>query len=126
MKVILFLSILDGTRPGWIGSGELWAKTVDTGRAPAAGDEVALWNTDEGPDVLWGVRRDYMDAEGAWYAELTRVVIDPNDEARDFISRDLDGYRPWHRESDDDSGVRLHLESRLRDSGWRPYRSLTT
>lgn len=129
MLVTFWLSIVESeTWDAWEGlSGELWVRRIRTGFLPTVGkDQVVLWGTEEegaqgGP--LWDVKRRFMDAEGGWHVELTRIVVDPPARVSDAIMRRV--AQPGHPRIYEHrcwwAKVSGHPAGPLRAAGWRPY-----
>lgn len=127
MILTLWLSLLDKPTGALVGGPDsLWVKQVETGALPTTYDQVVLWpDRDDGGAIggpMWAVRRRYMDADGGWHVELTRMAVDPQESARDYIMRNRatslsvgPSWSVWWTERDGDPVPHLRL------GGWKLY-----
>lgn len=86
MKLTQWLVIVDGTKADFGSNGKLYYREIETGFIPEPGvDDIVLWNSiddDDGSEwdgPMWHIKRRYMDNNGGWHIELTKMVIDPDD-----------------------------------------------
>lgn len=107
-------------------SGNLWVKRQRMAFLPVVArgfdDQVTLWADEDGDDrdpmggPQWGVRRRYWDADGLAHLELTRIVLDPDEESQRMIlseaARGICDFSSWETDVDGDP------EPKLERGGW--------
>lgn len=120
MKVTLWLTVREKTIT--VGESKTWTKTITTGQAPDAGEDVTLWPYEDDPTdgITSRVSRRYWDAEGGIHCILRTLVIDPDGYTQGEIRREIRDractLAAWYTDSEHG-----RPEPGLERGGWRPY-----
>jgi hypothetical protein len=114
MKITLWLPVYE-TASEMSNADELWHVQRTTGALPDGRDGVVLFphEDDPGDGPMVEVRRRYMDADGGWQVELSRMVLDRQGPIPTQTSAYTNGqvWMRWHQPAE-------QLFEGLRQAGW--------
>lgn len=123
MRILLWLTVVPaGASTHLGGSGDLFYRWMETGALPDhEEDMLTLYITDpdddpdDGPN--WSIHRRWLRFDGTWSIDLTKMVLDPNEQIRRYLQTDRSRYyaRPWWTDQSGDPRPRLLA------CGWRKY-----
>ena len=105
----------------------LWVREISSPFPITAGERVALLVSEEEPDgsVHHRVRSTYRDIDGTLNAELTSIIVDPDDRGELLIQTGgaSPRYTSWRTTRDGELTERLCEAGWLTHQQWREYRS---
>lgn len=115
MKLTLWVSVSRNTRNVHTDHSALFYKKLETDYVPLNGDRVILFPYEDNPTdgPIWQTKSRYMDANGDWAVELTKIVINPTEDVLAQIDRSYTSAHPWWSKD-----VDKPIEDILTDNGW--------
>lgn len=123
LEITLWLQVVPpGPHQLTTSRGDLWTKKITTAFLPdTTHDDIYLWPDPEGDAAsgpAWSAYRRYMDANGDWHVNLSRMVLDPDEPTRQqvlsFVLNPPTLWRPWYTGAGDPG-------PNLERGGWRRY-----